>query len=127
MVMAEIKGGKTIADYTAKPVRDPKGSGVSIGPGIGFSGAIEGADTLTVETKVDLAVKCRVLVVSEEGHYSGSVDAELVEVRGNFDGDLTARNRLIVHDKGAVSGTIKYKQIEVADGAVLNGVFDVLR
>ena len=122
-----IKSPKGMSDFTPAPSASQKGPGVSIGRGIGFTGSIEGADTLTVETKVELSVKCRLLVVAEEGHYSGKVEAEIVEIRGRFDGEMTAKDRLIVHDKGAISGTIKYKEIEVARGATLTGNFDVLK
>lgn len=122
-----IKTPKSMSDFTPASSASQKGPGVSIGRGIGFTGSIEGADTLTVETKVELSVKCRLLVVAEEGHYSGKVEAEIVEIRGRFDGEMTAKDRLIVHDKGAISGTIKYKEIEVARGATLTGNFDVLK
>ena len=123
-----IKSAKTMSDFNQAPAASTsKGPGVSIGRGIGFTGSIEGADTLTVETKVELSVKCRLLVVAEEGHYSGKVEAEIVEIRGRFDGEMTAKDRLIIHDKGAISGTIKYKEIEVARGATLTGNFDVLK
>ena len=123
-----IKSAKTMSDFNQAPATSTsKGPGVSIGRGIGFTGSIEGADTLTVETKVELSVKCRLLVVAEEGHYSGKVEAEIVEIRGRFDGEMTAKDRLIIHDKGAISGTIKYKEIEVARGATLTGNFDVLK
>lgn len=122
-----IKSAKSMSDFSPAPTTTSKGPGVSIGRGIGFTGSIEGADTLTIETKVELSVKCRLLVVAEDGHYSGKVEADMVEIRGKFDGEITANQNLIVHDKGAVSGTIKYKQIEVARGATLTGSFDVLK
>jgi cytoskeletal protein CcmA (bactofilin family) len=125
--MTPIKAAKAMSDFNPNPAAETKGPGVSIGRGIGFTGTIEGADTLTVETKVDLSVKCRLLVVMEDGHYSGKVEADIAEIRGRFDGDLTAHNRLVIHDKGTVSGNIKYKQVEVARGATLSGTFDVLK
>lgn len=125
--MTPIKNAKAITDYSPAPATGAKGPGVSIGRGIGFTGSIEGADTLTVETKVELSVKCRQLVVMEDGHYKGTVEAEIAEIRGRFEGDLTAKERLIVHDKGEVNGSIKYKQIEVARGATLTGTFDVVK
>lgn len=121
-----IRDAKSMSDFGAKPATDAGGPSVSIGPGIGFSGKIEGADSLHVETKVDLNVKCRVLVVMDAGQYSGAVEADIVEVRGRFDGNLVARKRLIVHDQGVVAGTIKYAQIEVARGGSLTGNFEVL-
>ncbi len=127
MIQPAVKSAKSMSDFNTAPAAQPKGPGVSIGRGIGFTGSIEGADTLTVETKVELSVKCRLLVVAEDGHYSGKVEADIVEIRGKFDGEITANQNLIVHDKGAVSGTIKYKQIEVARGATLTGSFDVLK
>lgn len=126
--MTPIKTAKAITDFSPPASSEAKkGPGVSIGRGIGFTGSIEGADTLTVETKVELSVKCRLLVVMEEGHYKGTVEADIAEIRGRFEGDLTAKERLIIHDKGEISGTIKYKQIEVARGATLTGTFDVLK
>lgn len=123
--MTPIRGAKGIADLKGKPpAAAPHGPAVSIGPGIGFVGSIEGADTLHIETTVDLNVTCRVLVIMDSGRLSGTAEADVVEVRGRFEGDLTARDRLIVHDHGAVSGTIRYRQIEAARGAELQGSFE---
>jgi cytoskeletal protein CcmA (bactofilin family) len=46
---------------------------------------------------------------------------DVVEVRGDFSGELTARTLLVVHGTGRVSGKIRYGKLVVAEGGELSG------
>ena len=45
----------------------------------------------------------------------------LLPVRGRFDGELTARDQLIIHATGRVSGKIRYGKIKIEEGAEITG------
>jgi cytoskeletal protein CcmA (bactofilin family) len=45
----------------------------------------------------------------------------VAEVRGNFEGELTARKRLVIHATGKVTGTIRYGAMMVEEGGTISG------
>ena len=60
------------------------------------------------------------LVLSPTASVDATVQAELVEVGGDFSGKLTAR-KVVVLETGKVTGTLDAGQLVVREGAVLNG------
>ena len=59
--------------------------------------------------------------IAEGGVFSGKAEIDVAEVRGTFEGDLTARKRLVVYATGRVNGTIRYGSLMVEEGAVITG------
>jgi cytoskeletal protein CcmA (bactofilin family) len=45
----------------------------------------------------------------------------VAEVRGRFEGELTARKRLVVFASGKVSGKIRYGKVSIEDGGEIAG------
>ena len=98
------------------------GSKLIVGPDIKLKGVeITDCDTLVVEGRVEASMDSRVIQIAEHGVYSGTVGIDLAEIRGRFEGELTARKQLIIHSTGRVSGTIRYGKITVEDGGEICG------
>lgn len=68
----------------------------------------------------------RVIQIAERGVFSGTVGIDVAEVRGRFEGELTARKQLVIHSTGRVSGKIRYGKITVEDGGQLSGDVDAI-
>jgi cytoskeletal protein CcmA (bactofilin family) len=93
-----------------------------VGPDVKLKGAeILDCDTLVVEGRVEATMDSRVIRIAEHGAYSGTVGIDIAEIHGQFDGELTARQRLIVHATGRVSGTIRYGSIQIEEGGEISG------
>jgi len=107
----------------AKPRADAeKGSRLIVGPDIKLKGAeITDCDTLIVEGRVEASMDARVIQITDTGSYQGTVGVDVAEVRGRFEGELTARKQLIVRPGGRVSGKIRYGKIVVEDGGEITG------
>ncbi|QID17993.1 polymer-forming cytoskeletal protein [Nitrogeniibacter mangrovi] len=119
-------------DTTPSSSRDPKmsentstkdsGSRLIVGPDVKLRGAeILDCDTLVVEGRVEATMDSRVIRIAENGSFSGKVGIDVAEIHGHFDGDLTAREQLIIHATGRVSGTIRYGKILIEEGGELSG------
>ena len=54
------------------------------------------------------------------------MEIEIAEISGQFDGELTARDRLIIRGTGRVSGIIRYRQLEIESGGQIAGTVEVL-
>ena len=63
----------------------------------------------------------RTIQIAEHGAFEGKVDVDVAEIRGVFQGEMTARKKLVIHASGRVSGKIRYGKLIVAEGGELSG------
>jgi cytoskeletal protein CcmA (bactofilin family) len=61
------------------------------------------------------------LSVSETGFIEGRVEVTNIVMNGTVNGDMYARERLILGGKARVNGNVYYGVIEMAPGAVITG------
>jgi len=61
------------------------------------------------------------LSVSESGFIEGSVQVTNIVMNGTVNGDMYARDRLVLGEKARVNGNVHYGVIEMASGAVITG------
>lgn len=124
-IEASAQTASTDAGAVREEERDKdteKGSRLIVGPDVKLKGAeILDCDTLVVEGRVEATMDSRVIRIAEHGAYSGTVGIDIAEIHGHFDGELTARQRLIVHATGRVSGKIRYGTILIEEGGEISG------
>ena len=114
------------ANASASPKSDnltPEGgSKLIVGPNIKLKGVeITDCDTLVVEGVVEATMDSRVIQISQHGTFKGKVGIDVAEIHGAFEGELTARERLIVHATGRVSGKIRYGRLVIEEGGHIDG------
>jgi cytoskeletal protein CcmA (bactofilin family) len=98
------------------------GSKLIVGPDIKLKGAeITDCDTLVVEGTVEASMDSRVIQIAEHGVFKRTVSIDIAEIHGRFEGELTAREQLIVHATGRVSGKIRYGKIQIEEGGEICG------
>lgn len=103
-------------------VEEHAGSKLIVGPNIKLKGVeIDDCDTLVVEGRVEATMNSRAIQIAQQGAFSGKVEIDIAEVRGSFQGELTARKRLVIHATGRVSGKIRYGKVLVEEGGELTG------
>ena len=100
----------------------PGGSKLTVGPNIKLKGVeITDCDTLVVEGTVEATMSSRVIQIAEQGAFKGSAEIEIAEIRGEFNGNLTVRQKLVIYATGKVTGTIRYGKLVVEEGGQLSG------
>ena len=115
------------APTPAEPVaegrgEDGAGSKLIVGPNIKLKGVeIEDCDTLVVEGRIEATMVSRAIQIAEHGSFNGKVDVDVAEVRGSFQGELTARKKLVIHASGRVAGKIRYGKMLVQEGGEMSG------
>ncbi|OUM01443.1 bactofilin family protein [Variovorax sp. JS1663] len=98
------------------------GSKLTVGPNIKLKGVeITDCDTLVVEGLVEATMDSRVMQIAEQGAFKGSAEIDIAEIRGLFDGNLTVREKLVIHSTGKVTGKIRYGKIVIEEGGQLSG------
>lgn len=107
---------------TSKSSSGKEGSKLIVGPNIKLKGSeITDCEILVVEGRVEASMKSRDILIAEGGVFSGKAEIDVAEVRGNFEGELTARKRLVIHATGKVTGTIRYGAMMVEEGGCVAG------
>ncbi|MFC5522044.1 bactofilin family protein [Polaromonas jejuensis] len=127
-----VSPSSSTAASTAKPVTTEPvaaastasegGSKLTVGPNIKLKGVeITDCDTLVVEGLVEATMDSRVMQISEQGAFKGSAEIDVAEIRGEFNGNLTVRQKLVIYSTGKVTGTIRYGKLVIEEGGQLAG------
>lgn len=97
------------------------GSKLVVGPNIKLKGEITDCDTLVVEGRVEATIDARVIQISERGAFKGSAEVDIAEIHGEYDGELTVRQKLVIYSTGKVSGMVRYGKLVIEEGGQLSG------
>lgn len=98
------------------------GSTLTVGPNIKLKGVeITDCDTLLVEGMVEATMDSRVIQISEHGAFKGSAEIDIAEIHGQFDGNLTVRDKLTIYATGKVTGKVHYGKLVIEEGGQLTG------
>jgi cytoskeletal protein CcmA (bactofilin family) len=98
-----------------------------VGRDICLKGEITACDKLVVEGVVEVALSgARAIEVAPTGHFTGNADVAEADISGRFEGELIARERLIVRAGGHVRGTVRYGRIVIESGGEVTGDMQTL-
>ncbi|NQV85371.1 MAG: polymer-forming cytoskeletal protein [Rhodospirillales bacterium] len=93
-----------------------------IGRDISLQGEITSCDRLLVEGRAEIDLpNTHQLEVTPSGFFRGSAEVEVADISGQFEGDLIARDQLIVRAGGRLSGTVRYGHIIIEAGGQVSG------
>jgi cytoskeletal protein CcmA (bactofilin family) len=93
-----------------------------VGREICLKGEITACDKLVVEGVVEVTLSnARAIEVAPSGHFTGDADVAEADISGRFDGELIAREKLIVRAGGHVNGKVRYGRIVIESGGEVSG------
>src|SRR4051812_47478701 len=97
-----------------------------LGKAANLNGDLEFSGGLHLDGRVNGNVRSNAedggaLSVSESGFIEGSVEVTNIVMNGTVNGDMHARERLVLGGKARVNGNVHYGVIEMAPGAVITG------
>jgi len=125
---AAAAGASNIVAATAAPAAAAANtakegeSKLTVGPNIKLKGVeITDCDTLVVEGSVEATMDSRLMQIAERGAFKGSAEIDIAEIRGQFEGNLTVRQKLVIYSTGKVAGTVRYGKIVIEEGGQLSG------
>ena len=92
------------------------------GRDIRLSGEITACDKLVVEGHVEVTLSnARAIEVTPTGHFKGAAEVDEADISGRYDGDLVARETLIVRAGGHIKGKVSYGRIVIESGGEVSG------
>ena len=96
---------------------------VDVGQFMVIKGEMSASQDLTihgrVEGKIELAQ--HVLTIGPNGRIKAQVLAKVVIVMGNVDGNITATERIDIHEKASVNGDLVAPHVHIVEGAHFRG------
>src|SRR4051794_21266774 len=109
------------AQAAQTPVKEGE-SKLTVGPNIKLKGVeITDCDTLVVEGSVEATMDSCVMQIAERGEFKISAEIDIAEIHGVFEGNLTVRQKLVIHSTGKVTGRVRYGKIVIEEGGQLSG------
>ena len=106
-------------DKDARPGAD---SLLKVGPLIHLKGVeITDCDTLFVEGTVEATMDSRVMEIAPPGRFKGAAEIDIAEIHGTFEGNLTVRQKLVIHATGKVTGHVRYGKLVIEEGGQIAG------
>ena len=109
------------------PVHNEGHKKLVVGREITLAGEITDCDVLVVEGTVRASLQdSRRFEIAETGVFEGKVEIDLAEIKGRFEGELTARGRLLIRRTGQVIGRIRYAELEIERGGQISGDVQVI-
>ncbi|MEJ6951955.1 bactofilin family protein [Natronospora cellulosivora (SeqCode)] len=112
-----------------KKVEEAKGKVETIlGTGTSMDGDINTRGSLRVEgtiNKGNINAEGDVLI-GENGQVNTTIDARNVVIAGKVNGNINARDKIEILPTGSLNGDIKSKVLKIDEGAVFNGVSNII-
>lgn len=93
-----------------------------VGPNIKMKGIeVADCDTVLVEGYMEATFDSRLVQIAQSGVFAGTASMDVAEIWGRFEGELTARDHLIIHPTGRVNGRVRCGKIKIEEGGELCG------
>ena len=87
-----------------------------------FNGKITSEGLFRIDGKMEGEIFHRgTLVIGETAVIKGKVEANALTLNGMIEGEVTTKDRLEIHSKGKLYGTISTPVLVVQDGGILEG------
>ncbi len=98
-----------------------------VGEDIRLKGEITSCDKLVVEGHVEVSLtNGRQIEIGPSGVFTGKAEVQEADISGRFDGELTARERLVVRSTGHITGKIRYGRIVIEAGGAIVGAVEAM-
>lgn len=121
----------TVANMTsAEPPRAPvtrPAAHATIGPSIVIKGEVSGNEDLVIQGQLDGSVKLgsNSVTVGDGGRVKADITGRIITIEGNVEGNLEAKEQIILRGTATVQGDIKAPRVVLEDGASFRGLVDM--
>ena len=118
---AQPRQVQSAAGRTPAPRRS--GGAATIGPSIKIKGDVSGDEDLMIQGRIEGKVNLgkHNVTIGSDGHVKADVHGRTVVVEGQVEGDLRAKEQIILRHTARVEGSIAAPRVTLEDGAVFRG------
>lgn len=99
----------------------------TIGSSILIQGDLTGEEDLLIQGRVEgrIELKKYNLTVGDKGRVKADINARIISVEGEVEGNLFAEEKIIVRKSGKVKGNLVAPRVGLDDGSVFKGSIDM--
>ena len=107
--------------------QEPSLGTATLGPSIRIDGDVTGSEDLVIQGHVDGSVTLddNAVSVGKEGRVHADIRGRIIIIEGRVEGDLTAREQIVLRGSAQVKGDIKAPRVVLEDGATFRGLVDM--
>jgi len=106
--------------FEPPPLRDV-GTTV-LGKDISFKGELRGSGSVKIDGYFEGSIVLdREVTIQRNGRVHAVIEADMIHVEGEIQGNVSARSKIIISSSGRMIGDIKAKAVVVAEGATFKG------
>jgi cytoskeletal protein CcmA (bactofilin family) len=98
-----------------------------IGPSIVVRGEVSGNEDLLIQGQLDGSVTLDLhsVTVGSGGRVKADITGRIITIEGNVEGNLNAKEQIILRGSAIVQGDIKAPRVVLEDGASFRGLVDM--
>lgn len=99
----------------------------TIGPSIVIRGEVTGNEDLLIQGQVDgsVALDLHSVTVGSGGRVKADITGRVITIEGHVEGDLNAKEQIILRGSATVQGDLKAPRVVLEDGASFRGLVDM--
>lgn len=97
-----------------------------LAPDLHIAGEIFSTSTVEILGKVQGKITAKSLIIGTEGRIEGTILADSVELRGQFDGTIVTKG-LSLSASSDVQADVRYTTVSIALGAAVEGKFEMIK
>lgn len=103
------------------------GTGAMLGPSIRVKGEISGDESLIIDGHVEgtIDLSAHDLTIGQSGRVRANVTANVINIKGELQGDMAAKEKVVISKTGRVQGNIVAPRVTLEDGAKFKGSIDM--
>ena len=96
---------------------------VDVGQSVVIRGEVSASEDVTIEGQVEGKIELaqHVLTIGPNGRVKAQVLAKVVIVMGTVDGNITATEKIDIHEKATVNGDLVAPRVRIVEGAYFRG------
>lgn len=105
------------------PVSEPREVKTLLGRGMALKGELTGREDVCIDGEFEgqVRVSGAGVTIGANGRVTAEVEADEIVVEGWLEGNLRARQRVVIRRTGRVTGNIETLRLAIEDGAVFRG------
>ncbi len=105
----------------------PASPKATIGPTIVVNGKISGDEAMVIAGRCEgsISLPQNTLTILSGGHVRANVEANVVEIEGQVEGDVDGVDKVVITATGRMEGNIKAPRVILNDGAKFKGSIDM--
>lgn len=123
MSLLKTKKNKNVGDVSGLLNKNASLATARMGPSLSLKGDLSGEEDLTIDGQFQGTINLseNTLVIDQKGRVEADIRAKNIIIKGNVKGNISAIEKVYIHENAHVTGDITASKISVMNGAHFEG------